>query len=524
MRLFEATRIPIPTLIEPAIACGLIALLLLPLWPCGAGARETPSGALPDPHGLGRNNRGELSYWHHGNVIGRALIEFDDLLYVGGGFTHAGGIEAPAAACWDGASWMPASSEDLDGWVYAFAEFRQMLYAGGHFQHCGAVETPHIARLDLGGSGAWEPLAGETLDGDLFALTVHDDGAGPMLIAGGSFTAAGGTPLNGVGGWNGANWSPLGDGFTWEVEPGVFLPGIVYALHVFEDQLYAGGAFTHSGATEVGHFARWNGASWEPVDGGFDAPVMAIGEYAGELVAGGHFVVAGDEVVFHLAHLGEGQWQPFGWGTNGGVFAITNFRNQLIVGGEFNEAGGLDCSYVAGWNGYDWYPLGPGVDDNRVYGLGLYDGQLYATGGFITSHAELVNRIARWDQPLWFALDEGLEGTILEPLGPDGESPFHSLGGNGATVPGAARADEVRLAVRPLGDGGYALRYSLPADGWISLDLIDAAGRRLSRIAEGVREGGSHELRWRPDLDTGVYFLRLGSPAGCQGSRLLIVE
>lgn len=505
------------------IGIGLLAVALLTLYVVSPGARSTPSGAVPDPHSLERNNRGELSHWHHGNVIGRALIQYGDCLVAGGGFTHAGGVEAPGAAMWDGNNWNLASIEPLNNWVYALAEYGETLYAGGHFTQCGATALPYVARLDAGGSGSWEALGGPPLDGDVWALAAFDDGAQSSLVAGGGFTEAGGAVLNGVARWDGASWLPMGDGFSWEIEPGVFLPGMVYALYVFENQLYAGGAFTHSGASEVRHFAHWNGMSWEAVDGGFDAPVMAIGEFAGELVVGGHFIVAGDEVVFHVAHLGEGEWQPYYWGTNAAVFAITHHRDQLVVGGEFNEAGGLDCSYVAAWNGYDWLPLGAGLDDNRVFGLGLFAGDLFATGGFVTSHDVTVNRIAGWDPPHWFALGDGLEGYFIEPVAPDGQNPIRSLGG-AAIAPSPPLGAAVRLAVRPQGNGQYQIRFALPATGRISLDLVDAAGRRVAHVDDGIRTAGEHAITWRPDVGTGVYFLRLAGDAGVYSSRLLVVE
>ena len=106
----------------------------------------------------------------------------------------------------------------------------------------------------LFGTG-WEPL-GSGLNDDALALTVFDDGDGPALYAGGSFTSAGGVPASNVARWDGSQWSALGSGTN----------GQVQALCVFDDgsgpALHAGGAFTSAGGTSASQLARWDGTSW----------------------------------------------------------------------------------------------------------------------------------------------------------------------------------------------------------------------------------------------------------------------
>src|ERR1041385_2704405 len=69
------------------------------------------------------------------------------------------------------------------------------------------------------------------------------------LIAGGSFTNAGGTPVNNIARWNGSMWQPLGTGTN----------GAVQALAVFNNELIAAGVFTTAGGVTVNRIARWNG-------------------------------------------------------------------------------------------------------------------------------------------------------------------------------------------------------------------------------------------------------------------------
>jgi hypothetical protein len=111
---------------------------------------------------------------------------------------------------------------------------------------------------------------------------------GGDLIAGGSFTTAGGQPAARIARWNGTSWSPLGSGMNDRVEALELLPN---------GDLLAGGAFTTAGGVAVNHLARWNGGNWSAVGAGF-AGVQSAAVYAiaaqphGELAVGGNFLTA----------------------------------------------------------------------------------------------------------------------------------------------------------------------------------------------------------------------------------------
>src|SRR5262249_44912063 len=83
------------------------------------------------------------------------------------------------------------------------------------------------------------------------ALTSWDDGHGPALYAGGSFTSAGGVAANRIAKWDGSSWSALGTGMN---------NSSVDALAVHDDgtgpALFAGGGFTVSPAGD-GLLAKW---------------------------------------------------------------------------------------------------------------------------------------------------------------------------------------------------------------------------------------------------------------------------
>ena len=124
-------------------------------------------------------------------------------------------------------------------------------------------------------------------------LTVYNG----ELIAGGGFTTAGGNPPSRIARWNGATWQPLDSGMNESV----------YALTVYNGELIAGGDFTTAGGNPASRIARWNGATWQPLASGMNSYVEALTVYpgapgqAGELIAGGDFATAGGEVSAYWA-------------------------------------------------------------------------------------------------------------------------------------------------------------------------------------------------------------------------------
>ena len=203
---------------------------------------------------LGSGMSGEGSPF--GGLVVHTLTVFDDgtgpALYAGGYFTIAGGLEANRIARWDGQSWSALGS-GMDGPVLDMTVFDDgsgpALYAGGSFDTAGGVEASSIARWD---GESWSAL-GSGLDGSgwVGALTVFDDGAGPALYVGGSFSAAGGESANYIARWDGQFWSPLGQG----------LGPVVRTLSVFDEgggsSLFAGGVFDSAGGEPADQIARW---------------------------------------------------------------------------------------------------------------------------------------------------------------------------------------------------------------------------------------------------------------------------
>jgi trimeric autotransporter adhesin len=246
-------------------------------------------------------------------------------------------------------------------------------------------------------------------DETIYALAEFDG----KLIAGGTFTIAGGQTVNHVAQWDGASWSALGSG----------LNGTVRTMHVHNGSLYVGGHFTEAGNVQAHRIARWDGADWHALGQGFNRPALAMTVHEGELFVGGMFSQSGQADVSRIARWDEtaGQWQPVGIGVNRTVLALTSANDVLIAAGHFTEAGGTTVGRVAMWDGDEWQPITAGFlgvigalvpFEGRLVAAGSMQGYLPWISGQYSSDGENAasptSRIRVWD---W----GGEDWTVLAP-------------------------------------------------------------------------------------------------------------
>ena len=142
-----------------------------------------------------------------------ALAVSGSNLYVGGVFTKAGGIAATNIAKWNGSSWIALGTGvsyelfDYSG-VYALGVSGSNLYVGGGFTRAGGIAAANIAKWN---GSSWSAL-GLGIDGPAFPAVYALAVSGSDLYAGGDFTAAGSVTANSIAKWNGKSWSALGSG------------------------------------------------------------------------------------------------------------------------------------------------------------------------------------------------------------------------------------------------------------------------------------------------------------------------
>ncbi|MCU0304045.1 MAG: hypothetical protein MUC56_08320, partial [Thermoanaerobaculales bacterium] len=131
------------------------------------------------------------------------LAVFDDGagqdLYVGGCFDTAGGVTVDGIARWDGVEWSAVagpSGSGVDGdCVVSLTVWDDgtgpALYVGGGFTSAGGVEARNIARWDGVVWSALEGPAGNGVDNAVWAMRGFNDGEGPALATVGYFSSAG---------------------------------------------------------------------------------------------------------------------------------------------------------------------------------------------------------------------------------------------------------------------------------------------------------------------------------------------
>ena len=229
---------------------------------------------------LGGGLRASTEYEAFGFAL--AVDDSGDNLYVGGQFTHAGGVAASNVARWDGTQWA-ALGEGMSNMVYDLlastdrATGAQRVVAGGRFERSGSTVVNYIAQWD---GQQWLPMA-TGMNSDVFALASD----GGRIFAGGWFTE----PALAVAQWDGATWSAVGSGI---VSPG----GLVNTLALVDGTLLAGGYVYLSGQTEA-YVARWDGAVWSALAAyattfTFPTFVETITSYKDSVFVGGQFMSA----------------------------------------------------------------------------------------------------------------------------------------------------------------------------------------------------------------------------------------
>lgn len=283
-------------------------------------------------------------------------------LVVGGGFTAAKVKPAPSAgaATWDGVSWKPLGSgfrgpdEQVNGLEFFDEGAGPVLFAGGVFLEAGGSPFSRIARWD---GAAWSDVGGG-LDGDVYGLRAFDDGSGSALYAVGDFGLAGGAvAVNRVGRWDGATWSAVGNG----------LPGNARAVIDFDDgsgaALWVGGLFQD--------LYRWDGSSWRLVP---NSGLFGIDELAVHDAGSGPELYAA--AATQIVRWDGAAWSPVGT-VDVSVDSLASYDGgagpELYAGGGFNKVNGVFSPHIARWNGSQWQPVGVNSFQSSFRDLVTYD-------------------------------------------------------------------------------------------------------------------------------------------------------
>jgi N-acetylneuraminic acid mutarotase len=292
-----------------------------------------------------------------------ALAVVGNEVVVGGDFTSAGGVSANRVARFNTLTntWSTlGSSNGVSGgvypYVYALAVVGNEVFVGGGFTSAGGVSANNVARFNTQ-TNTWSSLGTGSSNGvnnRVYALAV----VGNEVVVGGRFTSAGGVSANRVARFNTQTntWSSLGTGSSNGVN------GIVYELAVVGNEVFVGGEFTSAGGVSANRVARFNTLTntWSTLgtgsSNGVNDYVNALAVVGNEVFVGGGFTSAGGVSANYVARYNTqtNTWSSLGTGSsngvNGIVYELAVVGNEVFVGGEFTLAGGIASTFIARWN------------------------------------------------------------------------------------------------------------------------------------------------------------------------------
>jgi PKD repeat protein len=177
-------------------------------------------------------------------------------LYVGGSFTNVGSVAANNIAVWNGSSWSTLAGgvsgryvkRVLFGNVESLAVSGTNLYVGGGFTTAGGIAANNIA---VWNGSTWSALGGG-VNGSVGAMLLN----GTNLYVGGDFTDAGDVPANDIAVWNGSSWSALGSGIG-TAKDDANGNEYVESMAVIGTNLFVGGYFGLAGGWKASNIALW---------------------------------------------------------------------------------------------------------------------------------------------------------------------------------------------------------------------------------------------------------------------------
>lgn len=264
------------------------------------------------------------------------------------------------------------------GPVGAFKVINDSLYVGGTFGG-GIYGGKGNAIIKFDGVSDFDSL-GDGIDGPVTSIEYYNG----EIYAGGANSGAGLWPYI-PGTKNFAKWN----GSQWDSVPGHF-GGIVQSLK-YNSSLLIGGDYVYNNY----HFiSQFNGtAPWDDMKGGVNGwpgGLYAMAIYKGDLIVAGGFQNAqgGTVQANGIARWDGSNWHSLGSGLNdmGRELAVDTVNDVLYVGGSFTTAGGISSKYIAKWDGTNWSAV-PDFPDTcgPVGNFKIFDGKLYAGAGYCSS-------------------------------------------------------------------------------------------------------------------------------------------
>jgi len=204
------------------------------------------------------NSYGEVSHFVWDMVI------YDNMLILGGTFGSIGSTHFWHIAAYNGIDFINIGSLPTE--VHALAVYNGELYAGGMWYS-----------LKKYNGSTWEDVGGHT---SYYIQAMKVDTFNNFLYVGGGFHIVDDTILtDGVAIWNGFYWEKVGYGNGYG--------GECHSLELYRGDIYAGLQWDTIGGVYTGFLARWDGQNWHAAGDTVLWSIYALEVFNDELYVGG---------------------------------------------------------------------------------------------------------------------------------------------------------------------------------------------------------------------------------------------
>jgi hypothetical protein len=202
--------------------------------------------------------------------------------------------------------------------------------------------------------------------------------------------------------WDGTSWQEMPDGPNKPVSE----------FELIDNKIYAAGKFDKCGGVDSGICCVYDGSSWEPLEVVSEFTVFSscVEYYNNQIYVGGLFRFdnyQGEEIAFLAVH-GEEGYEIVGQGLQdygfGAVEALASYKGKLYIGGQIMLPGSDEEYWLVEYDGNTIQPVEP-MPNDEVNTLKVYNGALYATGGFTQVGDIEAEHLARFDGEEWIAIN-----------------------------------------------------------------------------------------------------------------------
>ena len=326
-----------------------------------------------------------------------------DTLYVGGRYFFGDSDTLMHIGKWYDETWHTMGFGIIDGsGVRRTLKYKNHIYTGGLIRGCASsnvITTTFPERIPGTASlGRWNPteVSWEALPnsyGELYMTNLWD-----MIVFNDTLIIAADPPSNTP--WYSANRITAYDADINDYIDIGKLPGYVYALEVFNNELYAGGQWS-----SLKKFVGGTGyEAWEDVGGHTNYYIqdMDVDTFNNFLYVAGGFNAVDDTILTDNVAIWNGYyWEKVGYGnsTISQVYDVKFYNGYLYAGIGGWSIGGVETGALAYWDGQDWDTVGNKYVNGVVYDLEVWQNKLYIGGKFDTIGGQAIyhKSLAIWE-------------------------------------------------------------------------------------------------------------------------------